>query len=170
MAAGSAALSTLLVGLGYLSVFLPGEGLTWGPWVFVGGTVGLLTSLIFLGANGANTGRRADGDRGNGSRGEGDGPEGGTGRTRLLALVGVLWLILLGGFGVVLALPSGEAADATLWLGLPPRAAVVVVGVGLLPVLFVPLVYAWTFPELGLEREDLERIREAAESARREKE
>jgi hypothetical protein len=49
-----------------------------------------------------------------------------------------------------------------LWLGLPAATAIVVYGVGILPVLVLPLVYAWTFDDRTLSSEDIERIKELA--------
>ena len=48
-----------------------------------------------------------------------------------------------------------------LWLGLPPRAAVVLYVIGFLPVLVLPLAYALTFDALTLSEADLARARAA---------
>ena len=80
------------------------------------------------------------------------------------ALVGVM---LAGGFALALALPDDLGADEPLWLGLPRRAAVIVYGVGLLPVIVLPVVYALTFDAQTLRPEDQERV-EAAGRARAE--
>jgi hypothetical protein len=77
-------------------------------------------------------------------------------------LVGVL---LAGGFSLALALPDDLGAAEPLWLGLPRRAAVIVYGVGLLPVVVLPVVYALTFDAQTLRPEDQERV-EAAGRAR----
>jgi hypothetical protein len=66
---------------------------------------------------------------------------------------------------LALALPP-ETEGAALWLGLPRRAALVLYGIGLLPVAILPVAYARTFDSLTLRPEDLERIRAAR--ARRE--
>jgi hypothetical protein len=80
--------------------------------------------------------------------------------------VGKLWipfafvfLVFTVGFGVALALPGTDPADPVLWLGLPPRAAIVLFAIGFLPLLVVPVAYAVTFDEQTLRLEDLERIR-----------
>lgn len=52
--------------------------------------------------------------------------------------------VLLAGFAAALTLPA-ESATGPLWLGLPRRAAIVLLGVGLLPVLVLPLCYALDF-------------------------
>jgi hypothetical protein len=86
------------------------------------------------------------------------------------AVVGVL---LAGGFALALALPADLGASEPLWLGLPRRAAVIVYGVGLLPVIVLPVVYAMTFDADTLRPEDLARVvavgkaRLAAEDATR---
>lgn len=142
VALGLVILSSLAIGAGYLSAFLPGGTPPWGPWVFMVGTSVIMVSTMALGA----------------SRG---------GR------IGRLWIplalvlgILVGGFGLVLLLPPTDPTDPVLWLGLPPRAAIVLYGIGLLPFLLVPVAYAWTFDELTLAEGDLERVRDAARKAR----
>jgi hypothetical protein len=141
-ALGTVALSALAIGVAYASAFLPGGAPGWAPWLFMAGT-----SLIMVGTMAVGASR-------NGS-------------------IGALWIpfalvlvILLGGFGLVLALPPADAADPSLWLGLPPRAAVILFGIGLLPFFLIPVAYAWTFDHLTLEPGDLERIREKARRAR----
>ncbi len=64
-------------------------------------------------------------------------------RWALLAAAIVLLLPLIG-LGAALLLPA-EGQGTPLWLGLPPRAAVVLYGVGLLPVLVLPICYALDF-------------------------
>lgn len=69
---------------------------------------------------------------------------GGPGR-RGRAFLASLGFILAGGFALLLTLPPVDAEAPAFWLGLPPRAAVAIYGLGLLPILLVPLAYAWTF-------------------------
>ena len=57
-------------------------------------------------------------------------------------------------------------AGAPLWLGLPKGAALVLYGVGLLPLLVLPLAYALTFEGQTLSEADLERVRRAASGLR----
>lgn len=64
---------------------------------------------------------------------------------------------------VLLALPGVDAADATLVLGLPRRAAFLLLGVGLAPGLILPLAYARVFDDQTLSDDDLERLKQAAE-------
>ena len=61
-----------------------------------------------------------------------------------------------------LALPANESALSKLWLGLPARAAVVIYGVGLLPIIVLPVAYAMTFETLTLSSEDVDRVRAVA--------
>jgi len=119
----------------YGSAFLPG-GTRWGVWVMVVGLATMVVSLMVLGAA-----RRT----------------GGVGRLALpLAFT---FLVLVGGFAAALLLPA-EGAGAPLVLGLPVRAAVVLYGVGGLPLLVLPLAYALTFDEMTLREEDLAHVRE----------
>lgn len=55
--------------------------------------------------------------------------------------VGTVLVVLLAGFGAALLLPA-ETPEGPLWLGLPRRAAIVLFGVGLLPVAVLPLCHA----------------------------
>ncbi|HEX9249550.1 MAG TPA: hypothetical protein VF856_08620, partial [Gemmatimonadaceae bacterium] len=56
-------------------------------------------------------------------------------------------------------LPATEGPLSTLWLGLPARAAIVIYGVGLLPIVVLPIAYALTFESQTLSAEDVERVR-----------
>lgn len=64
------------------------------------------------------------------------------------------------GFCLALGLPANEGPDSILWLGLPLRAAVVVYGIGLLPIVVLPVAYAMTFRTQTLSAEDVERVRQ----------
>jgi hypothetical protein len=67
--------------------------------------------------------------------------------------------VLAIGFGAALALPATESQLSRLWLGLPARAAVVIYGIGLLPIVVLPIAYALTFETQTLTAEDVERVR-----------
>ncbi len=136
--------STLLLAAAYASAFLPGGAPAWAAWLMVVGTAGLMVSTMALGA--ARAGRIG----------------------RLAIPFALVFVILVAGFGLVLALPPGGPGEA-LWLGLPARAAIVLYGVGLLPLFAVPLVYALTFEESTLSAADLERVRAAAAALRAER-
>lgn len=133
LAAGVAA-----VGSGYLSAFLPSGAPIWGAALVVGGTALSLAAAMALGAA-------------KGGRLEGLGP-----------VFAFVLLVVGGGLGALLVLPPADPADPTLILGLPPRAALLVYGVGLLPVLVVPFAYALTFERLSPDEDELERIRRLA--------
>jgi hypothetical protein len=134
--------SALAIGVAYASAFLPGGTPGWAPWLFMMGTSVIMVAMMAVGAA-----RR-------GSIG------------RLWIPFSMVIVIVMGGFGVVLALPPADPGDPNLWLGLPPRAAVIMYGIGFLPYFLVPVAYAWTFDELTLGEGDLERVRDEALRAR----
>ena len=70
--------------------------------------------------------------------------------------------VLAIGFCAALALPATESPVSRLWLGLPARAAIVIYGIGLLPIIVLPVAYALTFDTQTLNAEDIERVRELA--------
>ncbi len=74
--------------------------------------------------------------------------------------------VLAIGFCAALALPATEGPLSTLWLGLPTRAAVVIYGIGLLPIVVLPVAYALTFDTQTLSAEDVERVRALAQENR----
>jgi hypothetical protein len=84
----------------------------------------------------------------------------------LLAAFALVGSLLVGGFALALGLPADLGAAEPLLLGLPRRAAVVVFGIGLLPVFVLPVAYALTFDAQTLRDEDLERVRAAAAARR----
>jgi hypothetical protein len=129
---------TLAVATAYGSAFLPGGAPGWASWSMVVGIALLFTGTMALGA--ARPGRRL-------------GP--------MVWALAFAFVVLVGCFGAALALPSGEGPGSRLLLGLPLRAALVVYGIGWLPVLVLPVVYARTFRNLTLDESDLERIRAA---------
>ncbi len=145
---GLIVVSTLVLAAGYASAALPSAALpsaalpsgapAFAPWTFVLGIPCLIVGLMALGT------ARADRRLG-----------------RLIVPFVFVWLVLVVGFGAVLLLPPADPLDPTLWLGLPPRAAVVLYGVGALPVLVLPLAYALSFDALTLSETDLERVRAA---------
>lgn len=139
-------LATLMIGAAYASAWVPGGTPAWAAWSMAFGITLMLVATTALGA-------MRDG--------------------RIGPLIWPLLLVVLvygGGFAVVLSLPPADPADPTLWLGLPPRAAVVLYGIGMLPLFGVPLAYALTFDRLTLSAADLERIRRVAGEMRAERE
>ena len=130
---------TLAITAAYASAFLPGDPPSWAPWALAFGTAAVIVAASALGA--------ARADRGLG---------------RLKLPLAIAFLVVAGGFALVLAMPGADAADTPLFLGLPPRAAIVLLGIGLIPLLVMPIAYALTFEDMTLNDQDLQRVREAA--------
>lgn len=131
--------SIAAVGLAYGGVLAAGASPGWAPAAVVVGNAGSVVSVMVLAT----------------SRGE-------DGVGRLAWPFAFVFVVLVLGFGAALAMPPAEGAGTGLWLGLPPRAAVVLYGVGLTTVLVVPAAYALTFDELALTDEDWRRVRDHA--------
>lgn len=129
----------LAIALGYAAAFLPGGAPPWAPWLLALGIPIALGAIMILGA----------------ARGRmGIGPL----KYPFAFVVAVLAI----GFCAALALPATESALSRLWLGLPARAAIVIYGIGLLPIIVLPVAYALTFEAQTLSAEDVERVRELA--------
>ncbi len=133
-------LSCSAIAVAYALAFLPGGAPPWAAWGLALGSAGVLSSMMALGA----------------TRG---------GRLRPMALAASIltFLVVGGSFGAALVLPPNEGPRAVLVLGLPLRAAIVLYGVGIVPMLFLPLMYAASFDADTLSDEDLERVRRAAQ-------
>ncbi len=137
-----AALVALIAGIfaiatGYVAAFLPGGTPTWAPWLLALGIPMALGAIMILGA----------------ARGRmGIGPL----KYPFAFVVAVLAI----GFCAALAIPATEGPLSRLWLGLPARAAMVIYGVGLLPIIVLPVAYALTFEAQTLNAEDVERVRD----------
>lgn len=131
--------ATCAIAVAYTSAFMPGGTPVWAPWLLAFGIPGALGGIMVLGA----------------ARGQG-----GVGRLALPFAFVIVTLTV--GFCLALGLPANEGPGSTLWLGLPLRAAVVVYGIGLLPVVVLPVAYALTFGTQTLTVEDVERVRQVA--------
>lgn len=133
-----AAIGTVLVGVAYLGAWRAGGAPSWCAWTMIVGVALLLSGSLALGAT-----RR--------------------GRLSVAARVAALFLFLwlVGCFGAALALPDDRA---TLWLGLPVRTAIVLVGVGLVPLAVLPILFARDFATDG--EDDAERLIAACRAAR----
>lgn len=138
LAVGALFLGTLAIAAAYASAFRPGGAPAWAAWAMAIGVPLDLVATMVLGAA---------------QRGRVPAP--------MLAAFALVGALLIGGFALALALPGDLGAAEPLWLGLPRRAAVIVYGVGLLPVLVLPVVYALTFDAETLRPEDLARVVEA---------
>lgn len=135
--------ATVMIAAAYASAFRDAGAPRWAPWLLATGVPLALVGVMVLGA--ARSGHLP----------------------RSLALAfGVVGLMLAGGFALALALPADLGATEPLVLGLPRRAAIIVYGVGLLPVFVLPAAYALTFDAQTLRAEDLELVRRVAAEQR----
>ena len=124
---------------GYAAAFSPNGAPPWAAWLLALGIPISLGAIMILGA--------ARGGRGIGS---------------LKIPFGFVVATLAVGFGAALALPASEGPLSSLWLGLPARAAIVIYGIGLLPIVVLPIAYALTFESQTLTASDVERVRQLA--------
>ncbi len=124
----------------YLLAFLPGGAPPLASWGIALGSAGALSSMMALGA----------------ARG---------GRLRPIAAVACVltFLVVAGAFSLALILPANEGKDAVLVLGFPLRTAIVLYGVGIVPILFLPAMYAASFDADTLSDDDLARVRRAGQ-------
>ena len=140
LALSALALSALAIAASYASAFLPGGAPAWAPWPMALGIPAALVAVMVLGAA----------------------RDGGVGRLAFpFAFSG---LVLAAGFALALALPADERAGSPLYLGLPLRAAIIIYGIGLFPIVVLPIAYALTFHAQTLNAGDLERVRQAGEA------
>jgi len=138
-------LSIIAIAGGYAAAFSKGGTPVWAPWLLAVGIPVALGAIMILGA----------------VRGKaGIGP--------LKFPFAFVILILVIGFGAALAMPATESPLSKMWLGLPARAAIVIYGIGLLPIIVLPVAYAMTFATLTLSAEDVERVRAMARSTTKE--
>ena len=129
----------LAIAAGYASAFSKSGAPIWGAWLLALGIPISLGAIMILGA--------VRGEQGIGS---------------LKFPFAFVTLVLMIGFGAALTLPATEGPLSRLWLGLPLRAAIVIYGVGLLPIIVLPVAYAMTFETLTLSSEDVDRVRAVA--------
>jgi len=131
------------IGIGYASAFAKGGAPVWAPWLLALGIPAALGSMMVLGAARGRTG---------------------IGSLKLPFLF--VFVVLASGFCLALGLPAAEAKGATLLLGLPVRAAIVIYGIGLLPIVVLPVAYAITFDTQTLSEADIARVREMAKKVK----
>jgi hypothetical protein len=136
-------LGVVAIAIGYATAFRRGGAPAWAPWLLALGIPVTVGAIMILGA--------ARGRRGIGPL-----------KIPFAFVVAVLAI----GFGAALALPATEGPLSKLWLGLPLRAAIVIYGVGLLPIFVLPIAYALTFETQTLNAEDVERVRELGRANR----
>lgn len=138
LALAALVLSCTAIAGAYALAFLPGGAPSWAAWGLALGSAGALSSMMALGA-----------------------VRGGRIRPVPLAASVLTFVVVAGSFGAALVLPANEGPGATLVLGLPLRAAIVLYGVGIVPILFLPLMYALSFDADTLSDDALERVRRA---------
>ena len=127
-------LSIVAIAIAYASAFRKTGTPAWSPWVVAVAVPVAIVAIMILGA----------------VRG------GGIGRLKIPFAFVALNLVV--GFVAALALPT-EGFASRLFLGLPLRAAIVIYGVGLLPIFVLPVAYALTFETQTLNASDVERVR-----------
>jgi len=129
----------LAIATGYAAAFLRGGPPAWAAWLLALGIPIALGAIMILGA----------------ARGR-------LGIGQLKYPFAFVVAVLAIGFCAALALPATESPLSRLWLGLPARAAIVIYGIGLLPIVILPVAYALTFETQTLNAEDVARVRELA--------
>lgn len=138
--------SCCLVALSYAAVFAGARG-GWAPWTLAIGANGVIMSLMAIGAVRRDT----------------------LPRSLVWTFVG-LFLFCAGCFVAALVLPAAEGAHGPLLFGLPLRTAIVLYGIGVVPIFILPFAYALTFEASTLSEADLIRVRAASAVVRAERE
>jgi drug/metabolite transporter (DMT)-like permease len=136
-------LGILAIAIGYGSAFARTGTPQWAAWLLAIGIPLSVGAIMILGA--------ARGQRGVGS---------------LKIPFAFVIAMLAMGFCAALALPATESEASRLWLGLPLRAAVIIYGIGLLPIVVLPVAYAVTFKTQTLTADDVARVRALGERYR----
>ena len=132
-----------LVAIAYAAMFVTTDPPTWASVSLAIGANGVIMSLMALGAVRHDT----------------------LPRSLVWTFIG-LFVLCAGAFVIALLLPAHEGAGGALVLGLPLRTAIVLYGVGVVPIAILPLAYALTFESSTLSDEDLARVRAAHASMR----
>ncbi|MDA1081894.1 MAG: hypothetical protein O2973_09510 [Gemmatimonadetes bacterium] len=110
------------VGCAYAGTVVDGAPPAWAPWALAGGTSFASVALFVLGAATRRTLSRG-----------------------IAALLGALFVVLVAAFGAALALTPEIGSGEALLLGLPLRLSIVFYGIGLVPLLILPISFALTF-------------------------
>lgn len=132
-----------LVALAYAAMFLSATAPAWAPIALAVGANGVIMTLMAIGAVRRDT----------------------MPRSLVWTFIG-LFVLCAGAFVVALLMPAQEAVGGPLMLGLPLRSAIVLYGVGVVPIAILPLAYALTFESSTLSEDDLVRVRAAHASMR----
>ena len=135
--------ATVAIGAGYVAALVAGSVPAWTPWAVMVGTSTVMLATMVLGAS--RNGRAIG---------------------VLVVPFAAMLALLLAAFGAALVMPA-DGPGSRLWLGLPPRAAVILYGIGVLPLFVLPIAYALTFESVTLSEADLERVRNARAERRK---
>jgi FtsH-binding integral membrane protein len=134
--------STVSVVIAYALVFLPGGARNGSTYLMAFGIAAMAVAMMTLGS--VREGERLGG---------------------LKWVFAFVFVVIAGGFTAALLLPDKDSASSKLLLGLPLRAAIIVFGVGFLPVFVLPFAYARWFDRRSLSPEELAELKRlAAES------
>jgi hypothetical protein len=115
-------LASLLIAAGYASAFGGAEWSRTGAWLLAAGNALLVPCAMLLGA-----------------------PLRGRFGRLLMLVLAATGLVILASIGAALMPGTPESAASPLVLGIPRRAAIVLLGVGVLPMVVLPALFAWTF-------------------------
>ena len=132
-----------LVAIAYAAMFVSAPPPSWAPISLAIGANGVIMTLMAIGAVRHDT----------------------MPRSLVWTFVG-LFVLCAGAFVVALLMPAQEGVGGPLLLGLPLRSAIVLYGVGVLPIAILPFAYALTFESSTLSEDDLVRVRAAHASMR----
>ena len=135
--------SCALVAVAYAAMFVSATPPAWAPISLAIGANGVIMTLMAIGAVRHDT----------------------MPRSLVWTFIG-LFLLCAGAFVVALLLPAQEGPGGSLLLGLPLRSAIVLYGVGVVPIAILPFAYALTFESSTLSEDDLARVRAAHASMR----
>jgi O-antigen/teichoic acid export membrane protein len=130
-------IGTVGIALAYASAFFGPPVNEWGPYVMA-----VALPLCMVGTMSVGAARR------------------GRSLGRLAWPIALVFVLVTGGFLLALQLPP-DTVEGPYWLGLPRRAAVILYGVGILPLFVLPFAYALTFDALTLSDDDVARVRAA---------
>ncbi|MEO8623359.1 MAG: hypothetical protein ABI625_19940 [bacterium] len=131
------------VAIAYVAMFVSATPPAWAPVSLAIGANGVIMTLMAIGAVRHDT----------------------MPRSLVWTFVG-LFVLCAGAFVVALLLPAREGLGGPLLLGLPLRSAILLYGVGVVPIAILPFAYALTFESSTLSEDDLVRVRAAHASMR----
>ena len=130
--------SCAFIAVAYATMFVSAPPPVWAPIVLAIGANGAIMTLMAIGAVRHDT----------------------MPRSLVWTFLG-LFALCAGAFVIALLLPAREGVGGVLLLGLPLRTAIVLYGVGVVPIAILPLAYALTFESSTLSEDDLARVRAA---------